>query len=681
MANYQTVFSADDRQLLDSFARQNRELAKVVASMTKVAKESRSAGDEQSRMSRTTRDALKEQQSELSKYIARVRDLRTDLKRNNITQEQYNRLLARQKQLYRESAREGKTSLTSVVMNVGLAAAAYHTLRLAITGTLDENKKLSEGISDTSEKLAEQALKLQIQSGRTPAAVAEKLPQIEQALKLTPTTDLVGGIQLETQLASSGFEKKDIDSGAALQTVLDLKAATNQFGESMGDITESVKSISQFLKAQGVEAPSAAQVRSVGGNLTTLFAGSDIQFPDLSQLAEVAGTLKSAGMTTEQQLAAFSRSRDVLGAAKGATAMRQVVSQMTTFSADEGKVSALEKIGLNPTDLDLVGETFTTALDRLREGIKTLPEEQRAPTLKTLFGQEAGSSAAIMLDPSFTKIVRERETTLGDATLFEKNLNAFQTSRFAARKRLEIEKEGFERRADAGVTFKDIRARADAAAAKEREEQGDGTFEGLKTGVRTYVRNKLIDFSETAGLKPETIIGVEPGGHGAEIIEKDAAAVEALRRDAEARFRFSKPTPARAEGGSPPSALSTPPSGDRVLTPSEAAKFLRVRPLGDNPGEAYRALEARGLSGEEITKYEAAAGAAMRERNDRITADGVITDKEIATETKRTNELLAKMLAAIESRRTEPTTTPAATPVITSTERTTERRTAAVSTR
>lgn len=406
-------------------------------------------------------------------------------------------------QVSKRSRQASKTSVSGLLSQAKAAvgaAAAYAAIKAAINAATEAQRRLNDMINQTIPKLDEQQLKLQIQAGLTPQQVEGKIPQIKKSLLETPSTDLAGAFQIQTQLVSSGFKQQDIDSGAALKTVLDLKAATNQFGEEMGNVKESVAAVAQFLKATGSDT-SAKNIRKIGGNLTQLFEGSDIQFADLGPLAGEAATLTSKGLSTDIQLAAFSALRDVKNAPEAATGFRQVVSRLSSAGESPAKVKALESIGLKPSDIDLIGEELPTALKRLKTAVSAVDEKTGRSAVFTLFG-EKGESAGNALLGKLDVIEQRLGILRGNA--FERNVGIFQASRYADRSRVNIRSQFAQRDLTSqrgGYTFGDIREIQTARFAEEMA-QTKNVGERIATTARSLVDTAFTYAGESTGQDP-----------------------------------------------------------------------------------------------------------------------------------------------------------------------------------
>lgn len=434
-------------------------------------------------------------------YFGDGKDLEKELVRLEKKHDDLSNKIGQVSRRSRKSSKTGVQGLVDQIKGAANLTAAFEGVKAVISAITAEQRKLSQSIDQTIPKLDEQQLKLQIQAGLTPRQVEGKIPQIRDALLNTPSADLSGAFMLQTQLVSSGFNQEDIDSGAALQTVLDLKAATNQFGEGVGDVKESVAAVAQFLKATGSET-TARNIRKIGGNLTQLFEGSDIQFADLGPLAGEASTLTSKGLSTDIQLAAFSALRDVKAAPEAATGFRQVVSRLSSAGESPAKVKALESIGLKPEDIDMIGEDFVTALQRLKGAVDAVDEKTGRSAVFALFG-EKGESAGNALLGKLDVIEKRLSILRGGA--FERNVRIFQESRTAERQRVGIRREFAERDLNeqrGGMTFQDARNLMQARFAEDMANQ-NAVLDRIGTNVDSVIDAQGLAFGEGFGMSAQ----------------------------------------------------------------------------------------------------------------------------------------------------------------------------------
>lgn len=325
--------------------------------------------------------------------------------------------------------------MAGVAMKIGSVVAGYASIQAAIGAVVRENERYIASIERVKDLIPEGETKLQIQSGGTREETIATRKVIKDRLLITPSATLDEGINLQRQLVSSGFNAADVNSGAALGAVLDLKAATNQFGKDVGDPMGAVLSVSQFLKAQGKEA-NAANVRATGGKIAQIFEGSDIQFGDFSELAQVSSTLTGLNLTENEQIAGFSSMVDVMPAATAKTQFKTVASRLRSAGDMARSADAVRSLGLEPEDVDLIGETFSEAIARLGTAGDAADEKTRSSALLAIFGQEAQGGAQLLLNQR--GLIGERMGKL-EGNAFERGVSIFQRSNYAGEERIQVE--------------------------------------------------------------------------------------------------------------------------------------------------------------------------------------------------------------------------------------------------
>ncbi|QDU82681.1 Phage-related minor tail protein [Polystyrenella longa] len=369
-------------------------------------------------------------------------------------------------------------SIQQTGMRLFALEKGYNIAVRGATKLLETHKKITAERNEIGKRVGQEDLKLQIQAGLTRDEVKQRFPQMRAATMLTPSVSNVEEMfQVQTQLHSSGFRPEDLESGRALLAALNLKAATNQFGESMGDVKEVILSISQFRKGMGDASPSAASIESTGGKLTQLFEGSDIQFPHLGELANVAAALKGLNIDENQQLASFSALVDVMGPAESKTGLRQVASRLRGASESEKKVAALESLNLKPEDVDLIGESFITALERLQAAASKVDEKTRSSALLNLFDERGQVAASTLLGQ--LPVVQQRMKIL-EGGAYERNIQLFRGSPYAYGKRMELRKDlaQYDRVAQGGGLTNEMMRERMRARVAERSAQRPHTLKG-----------------------------------------------------------------------------------------------------------------------------------------------------------------------------------------------------------
>lgn len=409
------------------------------------------------------------------------------------------------KQLHRTSKRGAQDAVsdfkrwTTGLVTVGVA---YSGVQRAIGLVIEGNRTLSREIDQLINRLSEEELKLKIQGGFTPPQLEGQVGVIGQQLLKTPAVDLPQGIMLQTQLVSSGFKQIDVQSGAALKTILDLQAATNQFGKALENPKETVKAISQLLKGLGLE-NTAENIRMIGGDFSELFAGMDIAAKDLVALASVSATLTAAKQTPQVQLAAFAAVTELLGGPIAATTLKQLTTRSIGAADTPKGVEGLATLGIRADQIDLDGETIIDVLDLLGASIKRLTEEGRGVEAQraifSIFGQEAGANmlSAISVAP------RAREAlAIVQGQGFEQAVDIFNQSRHADNQRRRIRTQLLQRDVGQAPTFEELYAQVDELQAASAASDASPTQRALDLARLNAVRIGL-GVSEGIGNRPD----------------------------------------------------------------------------------------------------------------------------------------------------------------------------------
>ncbi len=403
-----------------------------------------------------------------------------------------------------DESRKGWRSFAADLEKTAIKAAGvnlvFKGISASIRGAMAENTRFGRQLQEVADKAQQEELKLQIQGGFTPAVLEKQLPNIQKALLKTPSASYTEGLQLQTQLASSGFKAEDVKSGAALQATLDLKAATNEFGEQMGDVKESIGSLSQFLKGMGIAEPTAEQIRKSGGKLTQVFEPSQIQFSDLKNLAPIAAGLKSLNIDETTQFAAFSAMVDTAGGENAATYLKQTASGLRSASFNKQGQEGLDALKLKGEDIDLIGEDFPTALERLKGALSKVDERTQSKALSDIFGERVAPNVQTFM--TLIGTIRERMKSM-EGNAFERNIGTFQESVFARRQRQNLRRTFAQRDAaneNGGLTFDELREAGDRRIAElQNETDAKGRF---ALGIASWIGRAGLAISEGLGMRP-----------------------------------------------------------------------------------------------------------------------------------------------------------------------------------
>jgi len=332
----------------------------------------------------------------------------------------------------------GLDTMLSKVIGIGIA---YQAMGSAARAVFEENAKIIDQLNNFVPKKSEAEVKLQIQANMSKPEVRAMLPGLEKSLTATPSTDMIGGMKIQQQLASSGIKEEDVKSGEAAKTVLDMKAATNQFGEGIGDEGEATKTIAMLLKGSGKQHPGAADMKEISQSIVSLFEASDVQMQDFKQLAPKMAGLKSAGVKTNESLAAFSALTDVMGGNKADTGLSGLVSRSETIGAFPERAKELESLGLTPEDVSTSKHGFIPVMEKWKGVLSKLPENERNQKIAKIWGEDAAPAANFMFSDSGMATTKDYIRRANDKTPYDRNVQTFQQSRYAGQQRVKIKDE------------------------------------------------------------------------------------------------------------------------------------------------------------------------------------------------------------------------------------------------
>ncbi|WP_166820521.1 phage tail tape measure protein [Thalassoroseus pseudoceratinae] len=363
----QLVFEGDSTKVIQAIKQvvdAEEKLKKEIKATSKAAKEGNDEAFE----------AWQRQKSELRKVGREHARLRGELdKLTNETEE------------YGEKGEKAGLLIKGVLVG-GVAIAIKRIVDLQA----EYNKELAESVRRQDEV----GRKLRVQALLSDEEYQKQiLPRVGRAANRSAVS-LEEAQTVATELISQGFSK-DEATGSALEELLLGAVATNT-----DDKQAFATAIAGFIKSQGREL-NQENVRDVTIPLAALFQGTAIQGQDLTSLAQIGSLMKEFGVSQQSGFAAFDVLKDIGNnqPEKAATALRNMVSIMSTAKADKNISAVLEEIG-GPEladRIDLVGENFPTALANLAEALNTLDESSKKQALSKIFGREVSAPAATLL--------------------------------------------------------------------------------------------------------------------------------------------------------------------------------------------------------------------------------------------------------------------------------------------
>lgn len=391
-----------------------------------------------------------------------------------------------------------------------IAAEIFHqgigVVRQGLIAWRDANTEIIRQADEAGAKYDEIFRKFRVQSGLR-GIEADRAQQRIVATSAQFSVPVEQGEAVARQLVSSGFAP-DQATGESLKEVLRVLAAANIRGDNL-DPTDLTASISKYLISQGLDL-NAQNLATVGRSSQILFRGTNLQIPNLQNLAKEGAGFAGA-VSPQDQLATFSMLSDAFEGPEAAVGLRNVVGRLRTARETPTRVKALERLGLKPEDVDLVGEDLFTSLESLNRGLTALPEEQRAGTLKLLFEEQGVAPAQVML--SNVAELRRRRAMLNDQSGFMADVEEATSGRNAARVRQDVLREN--RRAAADQQDNLINQELDLVL----EELGVSAAQrGFATSPIGYRGARGLGFS------PETAVGLQLP------IGSDVSATDVLQR-------------------------------------------------------------------------------------------------------------------------------------------------------
>jgi hypothetical protein len=294
-----------------------------------------------------------------------------------------------------------------------------------------------------------------------------------------------------------------VKSGAALQAVLDIKAATGQFGENIGDPGQAAKTLAKLVKGSGNANPAAADLERMGASMVSLFQASDVQMPDFEMLAPKMSSLKNFGLSDEQALGAFAALTEVSSPEKGATGLSAFVTRTAAAGASNERVKALAELGLAPEDVAMAkgGKGFDETVELLRTKFGEKSQEDRNRLLTELYGEEGQAAAAELLSDSGRQRTQSFVRAAGDRDPFNKNVAAFRESRYARDYKMGLESEFATMANDTGTTWDEFNK--GRAADLAQRNKGAPWYERMNNNYGDWVEGAMMGIPQAAGMTPE----------------------------------------------------------------------------------------------------------------------------------------------------------------------------------
>lgn len=266
---------------------------------------------------------------------------------------------------------------TKLMQISGLALAAIITPAVALQDKITDAMTLSEGSAKQLENLEE---------GLTKKAIA-----------LSNALGIAG-----SEVAESFYDVISTGAVALSDDFNFLSEVALKMGKTVGmSASDSVEKLSDTVKGFGYEMDQASRVADVFFQASKNVATS---VPLLTEAMREAGpTSQTLGMEIEETtaiLSAFAES-GLKGSASG-TAFRQVMLKIG--APNKNAKESLAEFNTEVFDADGKMRKFTDILRDLKDGMKSMTDEQANANLKMLVGEEAFSKMSLLLAGNIDKI-------------------------------------------------------------------------------------------------------------------------------------------------------------------------------------------------------------------------------------------------------------------------------------
>lgn len=315
--------------------------------------------------------------------------------------------------------------------SVAAVVASYSALQQGMSAALSIQRELITASDTHADTLDKVNRKFQVQAGLTKIQGAAAQRRIED-LAVKNAVGVENAFGGATQLASSGVAP-NVASGVGLDKILQGMAAMGQAG---GDVETFTMSTTMMLDAAGWE-KSAENIKKMMVRMSNAYKATNFQAADASQFAPKIQGMIAQGRSFEEAFSMGLAMRQVTTAEVATTGMKIFGERLAGGKKPVRK--ALAALGLNPDQVDMVGESSSDVLELLHSKLQAKPLAERAPLMQAMFG-EAGTQVQGVLargPDKYKDILR----ALGDEKAFDKDVKTAQSGRFAAGVRTKVQME------------------------------------------------------------------------------------------------------------------------------------------------------------------------------------------------------------------------------------------------
>lgn len=351
---------------------------------------------------------------------------------------------------------------------------------------MEANKKAAEESEDAAKKQEFRRKRFQVQSGVGPLAAIDAQKDLRKIAEETATSN-EDVTDIAVMLKSSGATDAAARGGGT-KAIAEFIKAQGLKGDQV-NAESFTDDITKFLLGTGQELNEANIEKLVKQLQSQGLKETKFKIPDLKFWAKEAQSLKNVGgMSPEDILAIAGQTSGALDPEHAGRQVREMVKNLAVAGSQKDRVEALKKIGLKPGDVDMKGETVEEAFARVRKGLDTIPEGDRAGILNKLVeGANIGEFYAFTEGAAETAKIK---AGLSDSRSYEQDVKTMTTGRVPTETKLQNQIENAD--ADRG-SYERLYRKAYEAELKDRQVSA------------RYLQQRLAHYDSgvAAGLSPE----------------------------------------------------------------------------------------------------------------------------------------------------------------------------------
>lgn len=289
--------------------------------------------------------------------------------------------LKRLKDVSKESNDQLLSGFLKTYTAAGIAQRAFSAVTSEIKRQFDELREMQRRADESAVTVEQAKARFRVQTMTEPLS-DEQRADIEEGI-------VAQGVQYGYSPQRSIEAARELYSqGVTVDQLTGALDAVFQFarGQDRELSTDLVKSLVTQTRAND-PAMLASSFKEAAQSFFGAFLKEPLQPQDLEAFARANVGLAAAGVDQQTQLAINSLTLKITSSAEQAATLSKLLAVRMQAPNDEA-ARAMESAGLSVTDVDLVGEDIQTALDRMGQAMERLPEEQRVPFVRDIFGSE-----------------------------------------------------------------------------------------------------------------------------------------------------------------------------------------------------------------------------------------------------------------------------------------------------